>query len=123
MNDVKHQGWILYDGTCGFCTDVARFWSDSLTKWGFELAPLQRQWVVEQLKLPREELERDLRLLLPDGNQIVGAEAYRHVMARIWWAAPISWLSRLPLLRTIFDRTYRTVADNRHWVSTTCGSR
>jgi predicted DCC family thiol-disulfide oxidoreductase YuxK len=80
---VNPRGWVLYDGSCGFC----------------------RSWVV---------------YLLNDGRQLRGAEAYRYVMQRIWWVYPLYLLSILPLLRRIFDWGYRSFADNRYHISSTC---
>lgn len=121
MERSPQAGWVLYDGTCGFCTRWANFWSGTLKKHGFDIAPLQSDWVVERLKLPVKELEREIRLLPPDGGQVTGADVYRYVMKRVWWMWPFYLLSVLPLLRNIFDWGYRTVAANRHWFSSTCG--
>jgi predicted DCC family thiol-disulfide oxidoreductase YuxK len=68
-------------------------------------------------------LLRDLRLLLDDGRQVVGADVYRHVMRCIWWAHPAYWLSMAPLLRSVFDWCYRMFAIHRYRVSTACGVR
>lgn len=118
--DRKIQGWLLYDGSCGFCSRWVPFWKDTLKKRGFEIAPLQSAWVSEKLKIPENELAADLRLLLASGEQLRGAEVYRYLMKRIWWATPLYLLSILPVLRTLFDAGYRAFADNRYWISRTC---
>jgi predicted DCC family thiol-disulfide oxidoreductase YuxK len=92
-----------------------------LQRRGFALAPLQSQWVAERLQAAPEELLSDLRLLLADGSQLRGADAYRHVMRRIWWAYPLYLLSITPLLRKVFDVAYRRFADHRHLFSQACG--
>jgi len=84
------------------------------------IAPLQAKWVMEKLGLPPEELLFDLRLLLANGSQIQGADAYRYLMRRIWWAYPLYLLSVTPLLRGLFNLSYRSFADNRYWFSHAC---
>jgi predicted DCC family thiol-disulfide oxidoreductase YuxK len=67
-----------------------------------------------------EELAKDVRLLLIDGRHLRGADVYRHVMRRIWWATPLYVIASLPILRNLFDAAYRVFADNRYWISRTC---
>ena len=115
------RGWVLYDDSCGFCRKWVPFWRKTLAQRRFSIATLQSQWVQEQLGVPREELVHDLRLLLADGRQVCGADVYRYVMKRIWWAYPFYLLSIAPILRGVFDWGYRTFADNRYRISRTCG--
>jgi len=114
------RGWILYDGSCGFCRRWVPFWEPALRRRGFAITPLQAPWVGERLGLPPEELVKDLRLLLADGSQLSGAAVYRFAMRRIWWAWPMYGLSVLPGLRQVFDWAYRTFARNRYRVSDAC---
>ena len=115
------RGWVLFDRSCGFCSRWVRYWVRPLQNHGFEIAALQEDWVRKRLGFPAEEdLLLDLRLLLGDGRQVRGAEAYRYVMRRIWWAYPIYLLSVAPVLRHLFDRACRTFADNRYHFSRTC---
>ena len=114
-------GWILYDDSCGFCRRWIPFWESALQRRGFSIAPLQADWVRAKLQLSESELLHDLRLLLADGSQIRGADVYRYVTRRIWWAWPVYLFSITPGLRNIFDWGYRTFAANRFRVSSTCG--
>jgi predicted DCC family thiol-disulfide oxidoreductase YuxK len=114
------KGWVLYDGTCGFCSRWVPFWENALRKRGFRIAPLQTDWVAEKFKLSEDELSSDFRLLLANGEKVAGAEVYRYLMRRIWWAMPFYFLSTLPVLRGLFDAAYRGFADNRYWISRTC---
>lgn len=114
------RGWVLYDDTCGFCRRWVPFWRSTLARRGFGIAPLQSAWVAEALDLSGQELARDLRLYLVDGRQVVGADAYRHVMRRIWWARPLHLLAVTPGLRRVFDWGYRTFALHRHRFSRAC---
>ncbi len=114
-------GWVLFDGSCGFCRTWVTYWSGTLRAHGFRIAPLQEPWVRQQLASPSEdELLRDLRVLLDGGRELRGADAYRYVMRRIWWAYPFYLLSVTPLLRHLFDRGYRAFADNRYHFSRSC---
>lgn len=117
----KPLGWILYDDSCGFCRRWIPFWEGALRRRGFDIAPLQADWVRERLRLTESELLRDLRLLLTDGSQICGADVYRFAMRRIWWAWPAYLFSITPGLRNVFDWGYRTFAANRFRVSSACG--
>ena len=119
MNDVS-EGWILYDGSCGLCSKWVPRWESFLGRHGFAIETLQAAWVRERLALDDEGIA-DLRLLLPDGRQMLGADAYRYVLRRIPLTYPLYLLSRLPLIRRIFDRCYRSVADHRHRLSRACG--
>ena len=114
-------GWVLYDDACGFCRRWIPFWADTLRKRGFDIAPLQSEWVMHRLHATPEDLLFDLRLLLADGTQVRGADVYRHVLRRIWWAYPLYLFSVTPLLRCVFDWGYRTFADHRHRFSRACG--
>ena len=114
-------GWVLYDDSCRFCRQWVPYWAETLGKRGFSIAPLQSAWVQERLNAPGDELLDDLRLLLPDGRQVRGADVYRYVMRRIWWTYPLYLLSVTPLLSRVFDRAYRHFAVNRYRFSRACG--
>jgi len=111
---------VLYDDSCGFCRRWIPFWAECLCRRGIDIAPLQSQWVGAALALSDDELLTDLRLLLADGRIICGADVYRYVMRRIWWAYPLYLLSIAPVFRAMFDWAYRAFADNRFRFSTAC---
>lgn len=120
---AEHQqplGWILYDGSCGFCRRWVPFWENVLRRRGFKIAPLQADWVRSKLQLNEADLLRDLRLLLADDSQVCGADVYRYATRRIWWAWPVYLFSITPGLRYVFDWGYRTFAANRYQVSSAC---
>lgn len=117
---MQPLGWVLYDDACGFCRRWIPFWSETLSRRGFAIAPLQSPWVADRLAVSPEELVADLRLLLADGTVVRGADVYRHVMRRIWWARLLHLLSVAPGLRHVFDRAYRAFADHRLRISRAC---
>jgi predicted DCC family thiol-disulfide oxidoreductase YuxK len=121
MLPPAREGWVLYDGDCGVCSRLAASWGPTLRGLGLAVAPLQSPGVQEQTGLADDELLTDLRLLRPDGQLISGADVYRFVMRRLWWAYPLYLLSRVPGFRRLFDRGYRSFARHRMRISSTCG--
>jgi predicted DCC family thiol-disulfide oxidoreductase YuxK len=117
---APREGWLLFDDSCGVCRTWINRVQGIVRRRGFEIAPLQADWVARQLDLAPEQRLHDFRLLLPSGQQKVGADAYRYVMRRIWWAYPLYLMSIMPIGRGIFDWSYRTFARNRHKISKTC---
>jgi predicted DCC family thiol-disulfide oxidoreductase YuxK len=114
------KGWILYDDSCGICRRWVPFWENALVRRGFDIAPLQADWVRQKLRLNENDLLHDLRLLLGDGEQIQGANVYRYAMRRIWWAYPAYLFSVTPGCRNVFDWGYKTFAAHRHEISRAC---
>ena len=114
------RGWILYDGSCGFCSKWVPFWSTTLARQGLGFAPLQADWVRDRIDMPEEELLSDLRLLLDTGEVISGPDVYRHVMRHAWWLTPLYLFSIIPGLSHLFDWSYRTFANHRYEVSAAC---
>lgn len=114
-------GWVLYDGSCGVCARWVPFWAPTLRRLGLGTAALQSPWVVEWTGLAPGELLQDLRLLHADGHLTSGADVYRFVMRRLWWAYPLYLLSVVPSGRQVFDWGYRTFARHRLQVSAVCG--
>lgn len=117
---AKPGGVVLYDGACGFCSWWVPYWQPTLRRAGFEIAPLQSPRFSGQIDLDAPE-SWDLTVLLPGGEKVLGANAYRHVMRRVWWAYPIYLLAITPGLRRVFNRGYAAFAQNRYCVSRACG--
>lgn len=113
-------GWVLYDGDCGFCSRWITYWAPTLRRVGLEIAPLQAPWVGERLDMDPLTLLKDVRLLFVDGGQLAGADVYRWVLRRLWWTWPLYFFTIVPGGRQIFDWSYRTFADNRMHISSTC---
>jgi predicted DCC family thiol-disulfide oxidoreductase YuxK len=114
-------GWVLYDGECGVCSRWVPAWGPRLARLGLGIAPLQTPWVRERTGLLPANLLSDIRLLEAGGNLIAGADVYRYVMRRIWWAYPLYLLSRVPGLSHAFNWAYRTFARHRTRISASCG--
>jgi predicted DCC family thiol-disulfide oxidoreductase YuxK len=117
---VPSRGWVLYDGGCGVCARWVPFWEPTLARLGLAVAPLQAPWAAARLGLGPDALVGDLRLLLCDGQQLAGADVYRYVMRRLWWAYPFYLLAAAPGFRRLFERGYRAFADHRLAISRAC---
>jgi predicted DCC family thiol-disulfide oxidoreductase YuxK len=115
------EGWVLYDASCGACSRWVPFWAPTLRRIRLDIASLQAPWVMKKLDLGPDDLLADIRLLFADGRQLAGADVYRYVMRRVWWAMPLYLLSVAPGTRRVFDAAYRTFAKHRHRISETCG--
>jgi predicted DCC family thiol-disulfide oxidoreductase YuxK len=116
----ESAGVVLYDSACGFCSRWVPYWAPTLKRARFDIAPLQDPRYSARIDLEVPD-SWDFTLLLPDGRRILGADAYRCVMRRIWWAYPLFLLSIVPGLRSAFDWGYTTFAQNRYCVSRAVG--
>jgi predicted DCC family thiol-disulfide oxidoreductase YuxK len=117
------RGWVLYDAGCGVCARWVPFRAPTLARLGPAVAPLQAPWVRERLALAPDVLLADIRLVLADGDHLAGADVYRYVLRRLWWAHPLYLLAIAPGTRRAFDAAYRAFADRRLRVSAACGLR
>ena len=111
------KGVVLYDGQCGFCSRWVRYWAGTLARRGFKIASLDEPWVAQKIKMPREELLTDIRLLTPSDALISGADVYLYVTRRIWWAWPFYAIFSLPGFNRLIHVGYRWFARNRYCVS------
>ncbi|HJR16826.1 MAG TPA: DUF393 domain-containing protein [Gemmatimonadales bacterium] len=116
-----NTGWILYDGDCGVCSRWVPSWAPSLSRYGLAVAPLQSPWVEERTGLSGSELVKEIRLLERNGRLHSGANVYRYLMRRIWWAYPLYLISIVPPFSRAFDWAYRTFATHRIRLSESCG--
>ena len=119
-DDGAPCGWVLYDAACGVCARWVPYWAPTLARLGLGIAPLQTPWVRARLELGPDALLSDIRLLLADGTHLAGAEVYRYVMQRLWWAYPLYLVAAAPGLRNVFDVAYRAFADHRRQISAVC---
>jgi predicted DCC family thiol-disulfide oxidoreductase YuxK len=114
------EGWILYDGGCGFCSRWARFWEGVIKRRGFAIKDLQSASEEGLLQVPSQNLLDDIRVLNASGEVISGANAYLYVARRIWWAWPFYAVLRLPGFNRLFSWGYRWFNRNRYRLSRHC---
>lgn len=119
-NEIAPAGWVLYDGECAICIDGAKRFKRTLGRRGFALIPLQEPWVEERLGLVPNALLKEMHLLLPNRQVLVGADAVVHLARTFWWARPLCWVARLPGGKRLFHKIYRWIAAHRYCVAGQC---
>jgi uncharacterized protein YqjF (DUF2071 family)/predicted DCC family thiol-disulfide oxidoreductase YuxK len=126
MCDMNHlprkdtRGYVLYDGTCGFCSWWVPRLENTLRAAGIAIAPLQAEWVQKTIPLPCERLTDDIRLVVSDGTLLSGADAYIYAMKQIRAIRPLGVLLGLPGLRWITRAIYAFFNKNRFVISKIC---
>ena len=114
------RGWLFFDAECAFCTRIARWLAPILERRVLAVAPLQDPRVGALLGMSREELLREMRLLLSDGRQFGGADAAVALAHKIWWARPLVWLAWLPGMLDLLRRGYARQAARRNCAAVSC---
>jgi predicted DCC family thiol-disulfide oxidoreductase YuxK len=116
MTDRKGRharGWLFYDAGCEFCARTAGWLARPLYKRGLAVAPLQDPRVASLLGIPAHELLQAIRLVLSDGKQYAGADAFLALARELWWARPVIWMSKVPGGSAAMRAAYEWVAKNR----------
>lgn len=106
---------LIYDGRCTFCErQSARLmrWvrRDSLVRVSFHEPGVLERYPA----LTREQCDRAMQLVLPDGRIVAGARAVAEAIRlrrRIGWMANVYYL---PGLRWMIDRGYDWIARHRY---------
>ena len=114
------RGWLFFDAECAFCTRIVRWAAPILRRRGIEIAPLQDPRVSPLLGLSREELLREMRVLLENGKQYGGADAGVALAREVWWAQPIVWLAKIPGAMAWMRGAYRRIAARRSCAAASC---
>src|SRR5258708_38743804 len=114
------RGWLFFDAQCVFCTRIARWLAPILARRGLGVAPLQDPRVGALLGISRDELLKELRFLLSDGTQVVGAQAVLAVAHEISWGRPLLWIATLPGMMRVLDAGYKSVASRLRCVAESC---
>jgi len=84
----------------------------------FALLPLQTPWIRE--RLGEDGSPTEMRLLTPEGAVYGGADALIRIAQAIWWAKPLSWISRSPGAKLALRRGYQRVAARRYCLGGAC---
>jgi predicted DCC family thiol-disulfide oxidoreductase YuxK len=114
------EGWILYDGRCGFCFRWIHFWQKVVERRGFAVKDLQSASADRMLQIPEENLLDDVQILTRSGTLESGANAYLYVSRKIWWAWPFYAIFHLPGFNSILWQGYRWFNRNRYRISRQC---
>src|SRR5437667_4218677 len=119
-SDLPREGWILYDGGCGFFFRWVQFWKKVVERRGFAVKDLQSASADGSLQISQEKLLDDIRVSTRSGKLESGANAYLYVARRIWWAWPFYAIFRLPGFNWTLWRGYRWFNRNRYRISRRC---
>ena len=111
---------MVYDGDCHFCRRWIARWNEITTD-QVDYRPLQAA-AADFPHIPREEFEREVKLIEPDGRVLGGASAVFQVLAEANGAAIYRlarWLYvNLAIFRAATGSAYRFVARHRTVFST-----
>jgi predicted DCC family thiol-disulfide oxidoreductase YuxK len=116
------NGFLFFDADCVFCTKIARRLQPILQRQNLAVAPLQDPRVATLLGLSRENLMREIHLLMSDGTRYGGADAVVALARQIWWSRPVVWLARIPGVMPLLRGGYRYMARNRRCAATACAT-
>src|SRR5271169_4699707 len=114
------EGWILYDGRCGFCFRWVHFWKKLVERRGFAIKDLQSAAADGIVQIPQANLLDDIQVLTRAGKLESGANAYLYVSRQIWWAWPFYAIFRLPGPNWMLWWGYRWFNRNRYRISRHC---
>jgi len=115
VSETDRPYTVIYDGTCRICSrSMGR-----LRRWDrgdrLEIVPSQAPGVRERFpEIPEEAFERSWQLIGPEGRRWEGAAALEELLRLLPRGRWFSWVFRIPLVRSVAERLYRTFARNRH---------
>lgn len=106
---------VVWDGNCKVCTRLARL----LRKWDrneeMEIVPSQAPGVMARFPwIPPRAFSEALQMIGPGGRTWQGAAAIEQLLNVLPKGKLVSWLFKIPFVRTIADRFYRWFAKNRY---------
>lgn len=118
---MEPKGWVLFDGDCGFCLGIIHRMTPWIYRQGFDLAPLQEEWVQNRLQLSPNELLQEMRVLTSDDRVLGGADAWLHLLKQNKRTWPLYIVGHVPGIHLLLNVGYRWVARNRYrWGGGTC---
>lgn len=100
---------IYYDGGCGFCRSMVVLLAALTGRGDVEVLPA----AVDESIAALMEAEHTWVVESTSGRRHIRADALALVLSDAWWTAPLSWVLRVPGIRSIADFAYRLVAGHR----------
>jgi predicted DCC family thiol-disulfide oxidoreductase YuxK len=105
---------LIYDGDCGFCTQVAH-WLAARSQGRLSIEAWQVvPHLMATLGLTTADGMRQAWFIDEKGVVKGGAAAANAAGATIWWLKPLTLLYSLPGIRNVEDLVYRLIAENRY---------
>ena len=106
---------VIFDGDCAVCqrfVDILRRWDRGGS---LEIVPSQGAGVKDRFPwIAPEAFDASIQLVASDGTTWSGAavlEKLLDILPRGRW---LGWIFRIPLVRPLAERAYRSFAGNRH---------
>jgi hypothetical protein len=118
---MGRHGLVIYDGTCGMCTAAIGDHAAFFAGYGFAVTPIQTPGLVAAVGIDASVLLQAIHVITVEGCVFRGPEAFVAIASKIWWAKPLAWILRLPMIRHCFAWTYGHVAQRRKMISKVCG--
>ena len=112
---------VVYDGNCPFCRrQVAQIRHRDIWE-RFEYAAKQSPGLDERFPvLARGEFSTGMRLVMPDGEVCIGADAIYEIASQLPNWRWIAWLYRVPGIHALARLVYAWVAANRTRLGRSC---
>ena len=112
---------VVFDGDCKVCTRLSKV----LRKWdggrNLEVVSSQQPGVTARFPwIPARAYADALQMVAADGTTWQGAAAIEQLLDVLPKGQLVSWVFRIPFMRTIADRFYRWFAKNRYRLG--CGA-
>ena len=109
---------MIYDGDCDFCKKWICRWQ-KLTGDAVDYLPFQDSQIAARfLEIPREEFERSVQLIEPNGEIFSGAEAvFRALAKNPKRNRPLLFYKNSPTFAKFTEHTYNFVARHRTFFS------
>jgi predicted DCC family thiol-disulfide oxidoreductase YuxK len=112
---------VVFDGDCKVCTRLSKV----LRNWDrgreLEVVSSQQPGVMARFPwIPARAYADALQLVAADGTTWQGAAAIEQLLTALPRGRWISWIFKVPFVRTLADRFYRWFARNRYRLG--CGS-
>jgi len=110
---------VLYDGWCSLCSNsAAKLRTLDNNREILKLVNFRdHPELIETHNLDPAQVRRVMHAITPEGTVLTAMDALRHAMTRVGRGWMIAW-TNLPILRTICNKLYLILANNRHrWFS------
>ena len=114
MDDERARPVVVYDGECPFCLkQIERI--QRRDRWArFEYTARQAPGLEARFpQLADQDFNSGMRLITPQGNIQVGADAVYHIALRLPVYRRLAWIYRIPVLHGLARLAYRWVAAHR----------
>lgn len=112
---------VVYDGDCRVCTRLARVLRSWDRRCLLEIVPSRQPGVMARFPwIPARAYAEALQLIRADGATWQGAAAVEKLLDVLPRGRLLSWIFRIPFVRTLADRFYRWFARHRYQLG--CGA-